>query len=65
MNDTVLTGNNGPLRTITLNRPDKLNAFTAEMHVALRAALDSCRPGTAYLICKILNACGFCTISGT
>ena len=43
MNDTVLTGNDGPLRTITLNRPDKLNAFTAEMHVALRAALEAAR----------------------
>ena len=43
MNDTVLTGNNGPLRTITLNRPDKLNAFTAEMHLALRAALEAAR----------------------
>ena len=41
MNDTVLTGNDGPLRTITLNRPDKLNAFTAEMHLALRAALEA------------------------
>ena len=43
MNDTVLTGNDGPLRTITLNRPDKLNAFTAEMHLALRAALEAAR----------------------
>ena len=43
MSDTVLTDNDGPLRTITLNRPDKLNAFTAEMHLALRAALEATR----------------------
>ena len=27
-------------RVITLNRPARLNAFTEEMHVALKAALD-------------------------
>ena len=41
MSETVLTDNDGPLRTITLNRPEKLNAFTAEMHLALRAALEA------------------------
>ena len=43
MSDTVLTDNDGPLRTIILNRPDKLNAFTAEMHLAFRAALEAAR----------------------
>ncbi len=41
MSDTVLIADSGPLRTITLNRPDKLNAFNEEMHIALRAALQS------------------------
>lgn len=38
--DTVLvTMDHGVLR-LTLNRPDKLNSFNEEMHVALRAALQ-------------------------
>ena len=41
MSDTVLIADSGPLRTITLNRPGKLNAFNEEMHIALRAALQS------------------------
>ena len=32
----------GGVATITLARPDKLNALTATMHADLRAALDAC-----------------------
>jgi len=37
---SVLISVDAGLQTITLNRPDKLNAFNPEMHKALRAALE-------------------------
>jgi len=37
--DAVLVTHDGPVRILTLNRPDSLNAFNAEMHHALPAAL--------------------------
>lgn len=39
MADTVLMGDHGDWCEITLNRPDRLNSFTAEMHLELRSAL--------------------------
>ena len=43
MSDTILMATDGPLRMVTLNRPDKLNAFNEEMHLAFRAALEAAR----------------------
>jgi 2-(1,2-epoxy-1,2-dihydrophenyl)acetyl-CoA isomerase len=38
--DPILTDNRGTWRVVTLNRPDRLNAFNKAMHRALSKALD-------------------------
>jgi len=42
MNSTIETDVRDAVATITLNRPEKLNAFTDDMLMALVAALDDC-----------------------
>jgi 2-(1,2-epoxy-1,2-dihydrophenyl)acetyl-CoA isomerase len=37
---SIIVDRRASYRVVTLNRPQRLNAFTEEMHVALRAALD-------------------------
>jgi 2-(1,2-epoxy-1,2-dihydrophenyl)acetyl-CoA isomerase len=39
----IEVGREGAVQTITLNRPDKLNAFTRTLHGALHAALEEAR----------------------
>src|SRR5207247_4863447 len=39
----VETSRDGAVLTITLNRPEKLNAFTGDLHKALAAALKEAR----------------------
>jgi 2-(1,2-epoxy-1,2-dihydrophenyl)acetyl-CoA isomerase len=39
--DNVLVAKSGGVTRLTLNRPDKLNAFTLPMHSELRAALEA------------------------
>ena len=41
--ETILLDISDAVACITLNRPDKLNAFTARMHEELREALDQVR----------------------
>jgi len=43
--ETILFDKADGVAVITLNRPDKLNAFTAEMHGELKAALDDVKQG--------------------
>ncbi len=60
MTDPVLVQRSGDVTTVTLNRPDKLNCFNAEMHAALRAALAAAAgDGTR---CLVLTGAGrgFC-----
>lgn len=61
MSDTVLSADNGPLRTITLNRPDKLNAFNEEMHIELRTALQAATDDASVRAVMLTGAGrGFC-----
>ena len=38
--ESIIFEQDGPVARITLNRPDRLNSFTAAMHEELKAALD-------------------------
>ncbi|MEF9605968.1 enoyl-CoA hydratase/isomerase family protein, partial [Paracoccus sp. PXZ] len=40
MTETVLTALADGVLTLMLNRPDKLNSFNEEMHLALRAGIQ-------------------------
>lgn len=58
MSQTILVTDNGTWSEITLNRPDRLNSFNDEMHLALRAALDDARSKRAVLLTG--SGRGFC-----
>lgn len=60
MSETVLTTDHGNWVEITLNRPDKLNSFNEEMHLALRAALDAARASTKRAVLLTGAGRGFC-----
>jgi 2-(1,2-epoxy-1,2-dihydrophenyl)acetyl-CoA isomerase len=59
--DLVLIAQVGAVRTITLNRPKALNAFTSEMHEALAAALSAAQSDQS-VRCLVLTGSGrgFC-----
>ena len=52
---TILVDKRDGYRVVTLNRPDRLNAFNEAMHVALRAALDDAEADEA---CRSLMITG-------
>ncbi|HEX7383608.1 MAG TPA: enoyl-CoA hydratase-related protein [Burkholderiaceae bacterium] len=57
----VLVDQHGAVRTLTLNRPQSLNAFTGAMHEQLRAALDAAAADPE-VRCVVLTGAGrgFC-----
>lgn len=58
----ILYSLTGGIARITLNRPDKLNAFNVTMHGELRDALDRVRTGSARVL--LLHGAGRCFCVG-
>lgn len=54
--DTVFVGDAGPVRTITLNRPQRLNAVTDEMVRALSRALQDASTDTSVRVVLLRGA---------
>ena len=58
MSNTILVEDHGDWVEVTLNRPDRLNAFNDEVHQALRDALDGAKDKRALLLTG--SGRGFC-----
>jgi 2-(1,2-epoxy-1,2-dihydrophenyl)acetyl-CoA isomerase len=59
--NTILLETADGIATLTLNRPDKLNSFTAEMHAEVRAALAQVASDKAVRVLVLTGAGrGFC-----
>ena len=56
----VETSRDGAVLTITLNRPDVLNAFNTSMHAALRSALEEAEDGSVRAVVLTGAGRGFC-----
>jgi len=60
MSDLILARNHGNWVEITLNRPDRLNAFNDAMHLALRAQIEGARDAGTRAILLTGAGRGFC-----
>ena len=60
MSETILVTRHDTWHEIMLNRPDKLNSFNEEMHLALRAALETARDEGARAVLLTGAGRGFC-----
>ena len=65
MSDTIQCLEHDGWFEITLNRPDQLNSFTDEMHLALRACLQKAHDTSAraVLLCVVVCCVGVCCVS--
>jgi enoyl-CoA hydratase/carnithine racemase len=52
MSETIVVSDDGPIRTIAINRPDKKNALTGAMYEAMTAALDEVSPDLRCVLIK-------------
>jgi len=61
MTDLVIVTDDGPIRTVRMNRPDKKNALTLAMYDAMAAAIEDA-PETPALRCLLIagTPAGFC-----
>lgn len=60
MSETILTVDHGDWVEITLNRPEKLNSFNDEMHLALRKVLEDAKEANVRAILLTGSGRGFC-----
>jgi 2-(1,2-epoxy-1,2-dihydrophenyl)acetyl-CoA isomerase len=60
MSETILVSKQDDWVEITLNRPDRLNSFTDEMHLAFRSAIEDARDSGARAILLTGAGRGFC-----
>jgi 2-(1,2-epoxy-1,2-dihydrophenyl)acetyl-CoA isomerase len=60
LSDTVLAERSGGVLKLTLNRPDRLNAFTEEMHRTLRARIEEARAPEIRAVLLTGAGRGFC-----
>ena len=54
--DLIVTQSDGGIFRITINRPDKMNALTPEMHTGLEAAFNHFAADAALQVCVITGA---------
>jgi crotonobetainyl-CoA hydratase len=56
MSDAILVSHAGPVTTVTLNRPEAMNAITRPMHDELEAAFTAFAADPTQLICVVTGA---------